>query len=105
MRKPEHPLEPETALQSAVPASGDDRRQRDGTIRTPGSCEPRDSRNGPEAMFSYMQDDQGEALVNRHVEDNLRRAYDLALPEAMDDRFAVLLGRIASKQARQRSCS
>ncbi|MEA5162286.1 hypothetical protein [Cereibacter johrii] len=51
-------------------------------------------------MFHFMQDGQGNDLVNRHVEDNLRRTYDIsAADEPIDDRFAALLKRIAAKQA------
>lgn len=64
------------------------------------ACDATVTRQEPEAMFHFMQDGQGDDLVNRHVEDNLRRTYAIsAADEPIDDRFATLLKRIAAKQA------
>lgn len=71
-----------------------------GTKAGQDACDATVTKQEPEAMFHFMQDGQGNDLVNRHVEDNLRRTYDIsAADEPIDDRFAALLKRIAAKQA------
>lgn len=97
MRKPDDHPGSDRAPRAAATAKA--RMVQDGTIAQSGSCQAPDARNGPEAMLSQMQDDPGAALVKKHVEDNLRRVYDRALPEGAEDRFAALLTRLAKKQA------
>ncbi|WP_145109556.1 hypothetical protein [Cereibacter sediminicola] len=103
MRQPEDPLNPDTALNAASIArdSSRDVLQADGTKAGQDSCHATVTRQEPEAMFPFMQDSQGEDLVNKHVEDNLRRTYSVSSAEqTTDDRFASLLRRLSEKQVR-----
>ncbi|ULB09468.1 hypothetical protein ORIO_05945 [Cereibacter azotoformans] len=103
MRQPEDPLNPDTALSAASPVrdSCRDVLQTDGTKAGQGSCHATVTRQEPEAMFPFMQDSQGEDLVNKHVEDNLRRTYTVSTADqSTDDRFASLLRRISERQVR-----
>ncbi|MGP3696335.1 hypothetical protein [Rhodobacter sp. NSM] len=102
MRQPDDPLNPDTALKAATTARDPVRlpSAADGTIPARESCHPTGTRQEIGTMFHFIQNDDGDDLVRKHVEDNLRRTYGVSSDdEVMDDRFASLLRRIADKHS------